>query len=113
MQTDVFDLAIDPLGGDIVQLKLPLFPRRQDRPDVPFQLFDNGGERTYLAQSGLIGVLLHQRANSKIAHRAQTAYWSASEAKNALGCTKASLVCPRSSVLTRTVREPFSWVWIN
>ncbi len=25
-------------------------------PDVPFQLFDNGNERTYLAQSGLTGV---------------------------------------------------------
>jgi YidC/Oxa1 family membrane protein insertase len=33
----------------------PLYPRRQDHPEIPFQLFDNGGERTYLAQSGLIG----------------------------------------------------------
>ncbi|MBD9413447.1 membrane protein insertase YidC [Pseudomonas sp. PDM16] len=55
VKTDVLELAIDPKGGDIVQLTLPLYPRRQDRPDVPFQLFDNGGERTYLAQSGLIG----------------------------------------------------------
>ena len=55
VKTDVLDLAIDPRGGDIVQLQLPQYPRRQDRPDVPFQLFDNGTERTYLAQSGLIG----------------------------------------------------------
>lgn len=55
VKTDVLELAIDPKGGDIVQLTLPQYPRRQDRPDVPFQLFDNGGERTYLAQSGLIG----------------------------------------------------------
>jgi len=55
VKTDVLDLAIDPRGGDIVQLNLPQYPRRQDRPDVPFQLFDNGGERTYLAQSGLTG----------------------------------------------------------
>ena len=55
IKTDVLDLAIDPQGGDVAQLTLPLYPRRQDRPDVPFQLFDNGGERTYLAQSGLIG----------------------------------------------------------
>lgn len=55
VRTDVLDLAIDPRGGDIVQLRLPQYPRRQDRPDVPFQLFDNGGERLYLAQSGLIG----------------------------------------------------------
>ncbi|MBU3059354.1 membrane protein insertase YidC [Pseudomonas indica] len=55
VETDVLNLAIDPLGGDIVQLTLPQYPRRQDRPDVPFQLFDNGGERLYLAQSGLTG----------------------------------------------------------
>ncbi len=55
VRTDVLDLAIDPVGGDVVQLRLPLYPRRQDRPDVPFQLFDNGGERTFLAQSGLTG----------------------------------------------------------
>lgn len=53
--TDVLNIAIDPNGGDIVQLTLPKYPRRQDHPDVPFQLFDNGNERTYLAQSGLIG----------------------------------------------------------
>ncbi|SFQ14166.1 membrane protein insertase YidC [Pseudomonas borbori] len=55
VKTDVLDLAIDPRGGDVVELRLPQYPRRQDRPDVPFQLFDNGSERTYLAQSGLIG----------------------------------------------------------
>ena len=55
VRTDVLDLAIDPRGGDIVDLRLPKFPRRQDRPDVPFQLFERSGERTYEAQSGLIG----------------------------------------------------------
>ncbi len=55
IKTDVLDLAIDPQGGDVAQLKLPLYPRRQDHPEIPFQLFDNGGERVYQAQSGLIG----------------------------------------------------------
>jgi YidC/Oxa1 family membrane protein insertase len=55
IKSDVLNLAIDPVGGDIVQLTLPQYPRRQDHPDVPFQLFDNGGELTYIAQSGLIG----------------------------------------------------------
>ncbi len=53
--TDVLELAIDPRGGDIVDLRLPQFPRRQDRPDVPFQLFERSAERIYEAQSGLIG----------------------------------------------------------
>lgn len=56
VKTDVLNLAIDPRGGDVVNLQLPHYPRRQDRPDVPFQLFDNGNEHLYLAQSGLTGV---------------------------------------------------------
>ena len=55
VKTDVLDLAIDPRGGDVVSLKLPHYPRRQDHPDVAFQLFDNGSEHLYLAQSGLTG----------------------------------------------------------
>ncbi|QAX82319.1 membrane protein insertase YidC [Candidatus Pseudomonas adelgestsugas] len=55
VKTDVLDLTIDLKGGDITQLKLLMYPRRQDDPNIPFQLFDNGIERTYLAQSGLTG----------------------------------------------------------
>jgi len=55
VSTDVLDLVIDKQGGDIIKLILPKYPRRQDRPDVAFQLFDNGNELIYLAQSGLIG----------------------------------------------------------
>lgn len=55
VRTDVLHVAIDPRGGDIVELRLPQFPRRQDHPDVPFQLFERSAERTYEAQSGLIG----------------------------------------------------------
>src|SRR5690606_28700703 len=68
----VLELAIDPRGGDIVQLTLPKYPRRQDRPDVPFQLFDNGGERTYLAQSGLIGSNAPDKSSGR-------ALWSSAE----------------------------------
>ncbi|WP_421682992.1 membrane protein insertase YidC [Stutzerimonas urumqiensis] len=55
VQTDVFNLHIDPKGGDIVSLSLREYPVSQQRPDVPFRLFERSGERTYLAQSGLIG----------------------------------------------------------
>ncbi|MCY1349287.1 Membrane protein insertase YidC [compost metagenome] len=74
VRTDVLDLAIDPRGGDIVQLTLPQYPRRQDRPDVPFQLFDNGGERTYLAQSGLIGSNAPDKASGR-------ALWSSAKSE--------------------------------
>lgn len=55
VQTDVLKLAIDPQGGDVVQLALPQYPRSLQNRDVPFALFDNGTERTYVAQSGLTG----------------------------------------------------------
>lgn len=55
VETDVLKLAIDPRGGDIVQLSLPAYPRSLENRDIPFGLFDNGTERTYMAQSGLIG----------------------------------------------------------
>ncbi|SDO62726.1 membrane protein insertase YidC [Pseudomonas jinjuensis] len=55
VKTDVLSLAIDPRGGDIVQLGLLQYPLRQDRPDIPFPLFENDKQRTYLGQSGLTG----------------------------------------------------------
>ena len=55
VETDVLQLAIDPNGGDIVELKLSQYPRTATNPDIPFQLFENSNERVYVAQSGLVG----------------------------------------------------------
>ena len=55
VQTDVLQLAIDPNGGDIVELKLSQYPRNASNPDIPLQLFENSNERVYVAQSGLVG----------------------------------------------------------
>ena len=55
IETDVLQLAIDPRGGDIVQLNLPKYPLSQKNPGVPFQLFNNNTQSLYIAQSGLTG----------------------------------------------------------
>ena len=55
IETDVLQLAIDPRGGDIVQLNLPKYPLSQNRPNVPFQLFNDNPQHLYIAQSGLTG----------------------------------------------------------
>jgi YidC/Oxa1 family membrane protein insertase len=55
VKTDSFDLTINPLGGDIVQVALPRHYLKLDTPDQPFVLLDNRDNHTYLAQSGLIG----------------------------------------------------------
>ena len=51
--TDVFDIAIDLYGGDIVRVALPQFPKTMENPEVPFLLIDP--RNAYAAQSGLIG----------------------------------------------------------
>ena len=55
VETDVLKLAIDPRGGDIVQLSLPEYPLSQSQPDTPFQLFNDNPQHLYIAQSGLTG----------------------------------------------------------
>jgi YidC/Oxa1 family membrane protein insertase len=55
VRTPLLHVWIDRLGGDVVRVALPEYPVDLDRPDVPFVLLDNGVDRTYVAQSGLIG----------------------------------------------------------
>lgn len=55
VHTDTFEIRIDPNGGDIVYLALPLYLKQIDVPDDPFVLLDTVTGRNYVAQSGLIG----------------------------------------------------------
>ena len=54
VRTPTLDLAIDLLGGDIVELSLPQYPAVID-DDRPVQLLERSRGHTYTAQSGLIG----------------------------------------------------------
>jgi YidC/Oxa1 family membrane protein insertase len=56
VETDVFNVRINPKGGDIIYAALKQYPRVIDQPDNPFVLLQNSSERVYVAQSGLIGV---------------------------------------------------------
>jgi YidC/Oxa1 family membrane protein insertase len=53
--TDVFQLEIDRLGGDIVRLALPGYPLHAETPDQPFLLLQRSSSHNYIIQSGLIG----------------------------------------------------------
>ena len=55
VETEVLKIWIDLQGGDIVRVQLPKFPVELEQPDVPYQLLEQSGTRTYVAQSGLIG----------------------------------------------------------
>ncbi len=55
VKTDTLEVQIDTRGGDLAQVLLPKYPKYQDNPDIPFQLLQRDKERTYVAQSGLVG----------------------------------------------------------
>ncbi len=55
VKTDVLSLLIDPVGGDVSYAALRAYPRIINQPDDPFVLLEQNTERTYIAQSGLIG----------------------------------------------------------
>ena len=55
ISTDVLQLEIDRLGGDIVRLTLPAYPLHADTPEQPFVLLQRSEARRYLVQSGLVG----------------------------------------------------------
>ncbi len=56
VETDVLLVEIDPVGGDIVKLALKDYPRLITDPNTPFTLLERSNVRTFVAQSGLIGI---------------------------------------------------------
>ena len=55
VHTDTLHVQIDPVGGDIVAVALKKHLARIDTPNIPLQLLERSLQRTYIAQSGLIG----------------------------------------------------------
>jgi YidC/Oxa1 family membrane protein insertase len=55
VSTDVLELAIDLEGGDITRAALLKHLAKLDDPDRPFVLLQQDSQRTYVAQSGLVG----------------------------------------------------------
>ncbi|GAB6264040.1 membrane protein insertase YidC [Photobacterium sp. R1] len=54
IRTDVLDLTVDTLGGDIIEAKLLAYDNELDSSD-PFVLLKNEPAHQFIAQSGLIG----------------------------------------------------------
>jgi YidC/Oxa1 family membrane protein insertase len=59
-RTDVLDVAIDTLGGNVISAKLLKYPADLKTPAIPIQILTPKPDELYIAQSGLIGVLNHK-----------------------------------------------------
>ena len=55
VQTDTLEIMIDLIGGDVVGAALRHYPKTIDDPSDPFVLLERNAQRTYVAQSGLVG----------------------------------------------------------
>ena len=55
VETDVLLVMIDLIGGDVVGAALKDYPKTLGNPSDPFVLLERNGNRTYIAQSGLVG----------------------------------------------------------
>ena len=55
VQTELFDIKIDTIGGDLVFLALRQYPAELATPDQPFVLLQNISGRSYIARSGIVG----------------------------------------------------------
>jgi len=52
--TDLYDIEIDTVGGDLRKVNLLTYPVAASQPDVPFKLMEDKGFRLFIAQSGLL-----------------------------------------------------------
>ena len=55
VRTPLVVMKIDPIGGDIRHIELTEHPISLEYPDVPTTLLQKSFNRTYIAQSGLVG----------------------------------------------------------
>ena len=62
VNTDVFKIAIDMQGGNIVSAKLPKYPISIKEKDTPVQILNSDCNELYIAQSGLTNVSANQES---------------------------------------------------
>ncbi len=53
IKTDVYDIEIDSIGGDVRRVDLLKYPVAVDKPDQPFRLMDDG-KNFFIAQAALL-----------------------------------------------------------
>ncbi len=76
VSSPLYDIWIDPVGGDIVGAKLTQYPVSLREPDNPMPMLDRRVGRTYIAQSGLIGADGFDQPNERPVYSVSRTEWS-------------------------------------
>lgn len=83
VKTDTLDVAINPKGGDLVEASLLQY-MKTNNGDEPFVILDNGGERLYVTQSGLIGRDGPDASGSRPMYKTEQTSYSLNEGEDTL-----------------------------
>ncbi|MCC7257630.1 MAG: membrane protein insertase YidC [Gammaproteobacteria bacterium] len=75
VRTDVMDVEINTLGGDLQRVRLKRYPVAKDQPDVPVELLSPAADQLFLFHTGLRAAEGRPEANHlALMHAAQSAY---------------------------------------
>lgn len=85
VRTDVFELKIDPVGGNLVEASLKNYDKSRDGKE-PLRLLQNSNNHTYILESGLIGRdgIDSKRNNGAPRYQTSATEYELSEDKNTL-----------------------------
>ncbi len=102
VKTDVLDLTIDTLGGNIISAKLPKYPLDTKTPNIPVRILHTNPNKLYIAESGLIGA---KDNNKPIQYKITQKQYTISPGQKSLvvnlkGYTAQGLVVTKSFTLT-------------
>ncbi len=89
VETDVFRIEIDTVGGDLRIVDLKKYPVSVDKPDQPFRLMKDGPESLFIAQSGFTlrksdGAILSAAPNHTTVYQAVQSKYQLDQDKNKL-----------------------------
>jgi YidC/Oxa1 family membrane protein insertase len=84
VNTDVFRAAIDPQGGNVVQLSLPKYPESVDTPNKPVQILNDDPNTLFVAQTGLIGPTGPDTQTGQATYTSQQTEYQLAPGQNAL-----------------------------
>jgi len=107
--TPNLEVWIDRLGGDIVRVMLPRYALSLDQPDVPYLLLNQGGGKTYIAQSGLVGADGIDSRESRPLYSTDRAEYTLAEGADSL-TVELVATTPEQRVSKRYVFNPDDYV---
>lgn len=105
VSTDVFNIRIDPVGGDIVMVALPKYWADLSTPEIPFELLNRTSEKLYVSQSGLVGEHGTDRAGERPVFSSEKSEYFMEEGNTTL---VVDLTLPKSNGVSITKRFTFT-----